>query len=94
MLCFAVVLAKTWRIYYIFSNPSPAKKTKAIARFDFNCFSELVFPQVMKDKVLFIIILVIVGVDMVIIVAGTSVPHLRFIAKKECPDNIGQVSIY
>ena len=25
-LCFAVILAKTWRIYHIFSNPAPKKK--------------------------------------------------------------------
>ena len=27
-LCFAVILAKTWRIYYIFNNPTSKKKVK------------------------------------------------------------------
>jgi gamma-aminobutyric acid type B receptor len=27
-LCFAVILAKTWRVYYIFTNPRPKKKVQ------------------------------------------------------------------
>jgi gamma-aminobutyric acid type B receptor len=25
-LCFGIILAKMWRVYYIFHNPSPKKK--------------------------------------------------------------------
>jgi hypothetical protein len=30
-LCFAVILAKQWRVYYIFSNPTPNKMVHTIA---------------------------------------------------------------
>ena len=29
-LCFGVILAKTWRVYYIFNNPKPKKKVSSI----------------------------------------------------------------
>ena len=85
-LLFAVILSKTWRVYYIFNNTSANKMLvkwalKGVQNDLVNVIHVLLFSlQFVKDWMLFAIIGVAVSVDVFILLVGTSVPQSRLTA--------------
>ena len=84
-LCFGVILTKTWRIYNIFSNPTPKKKVcidvnlevPAPCNFHHILFHLSNHEQIPKDWLLFLIVFLVVLVDLTIVFIGTAIPTAR-----------------
>ena len=80
-MCFAVVLSKQWRIYYIFNNPTSKKKVRTLVNKQL-CFISfetinIKFIQTIKDWSLFLVVIITVAIDLFIVSVGTAVPQSR-----------------
>ena len=73
-----MILAKTWRVYYIFINHTPKKLVYPFFRMLSKHHGSL-DSRLIKDWFLFIVVLVVVEVDLLIILTGTFIPssHLN-----------------
>ena len=72
-LIFGPILAKMWRIYYIFHNPSPKKKVCAIKQ-PLLVIIITNFMQNITDWHLGIFIAIVVSIVVVLLVIGFSIP--------------------
>lgn len=79
-LCFAVILSKTWRIYYILNNPTKKKKVRLYIAIYNNTSSLIFFVQTIRDWVLLVIVGVVVGIDVAIHSIGTAISQTRLVA--------------
>lgn len=75
-LCYGTILAKMARVYYIFNNPSTNKKVFLHVHLKF-VVNFVQFVQNIKDGILILSVVGLVGVDLIILIVYTLVEGVR-----------------